>query len=75
MTTKVITLEFVAPTLLAMFWFDEHAALVFQKFAHETQKNSDLQNEIERQRVELGQRFHDLNHIRLPRRAYMTKCG
>src|SRR6478736_3797568 len=23
----------------------------------------------------LGQRFHDLNHIRLPRRAYMTKCG
>jgi hypothetical protein len=23
----------------------------------------------------LGQRFHDLNHIRLPRRACMTKCG
>ena len=24
---------------------------------------------------ELGQRFHGLNHIRLPRRACMTKCG
>ena len=24
---------------------------------------------------DLGQRFHDLNHIRLPRRACMTKCG
>jgi len=23
----------------------------------------------------LGQRFHDLNHIRLPRQACMTKCG
>jgi hypothetical protein len=23
----------------------------------------------------LGQRFDDLNHIRLPRRACMTKCG
>jgi|ERR1700737_3537495 hypothetical protein len=23
----------------------------------------------------LGQRFHGLNHIRLPRRACMTKCG
>jgi hypothetical protein len=28
-----------------------------------------------RVRVGLGQRFHDLNHIRLPRRACMTKCG
>src|SRR6476660_2957038 len=71
-----ITVLFFAFALgWGLFWFDEHAALVFQKFAHETQKNSDLQNEIERQRVELGQRFHDLNHIRLPRRAYMTKCG
>ena len=26
-------------------------------------------------KARLGQRFHDLNHIRLPRRAYMTKCG
>jgi hypothetical protein len=25
--------------------------------------------------VDLGQRFHDLNHIRLPRQACMTKCG
>src|SRR5216684_2409899 len=25
--------------------------------------------------TQLGQRFHDLNHIRLPRRACMTKCG
>jgi hypothetical protein len=40
---------------VGLFWFEEHAALVFQKFAHETQRSTDFQTEIERQGVEIIQ--------------------
>jgi hypothetical protein len=52
-----------------LFWFDEHAALVFQKFAHETQKNSDLQHEIENQRVELVQLSAHISCLSVAARA------
>lgn len=65
-----ITVLFFAFALgWGLFWFDEHAALVFQKFAHETQKNSDLQNEIERQRVELVQLSAHINCLSVAARA------
>ena len=38
-----------------LFWFDEHASLIFQKFAHETQRTVKLQSEITQQRVEIVQ--------------------
>jgi hypothetical protein len=52
-----------------LFWFDEHPALVFQKFAHETQKNSELQNEIDRQRIELVQLSAHLSCLSVAARA------
>jgi hypothetical protein len=52
-----------------LFWFDEHAALVFQKFAHETQKSSELQSEIERQRVELVQLSAHISCLSVAARA------
>jgi hypothetical protein len=52
-----------------LFWFDEHAALVFQKFAHETQKSSELQSEIERQGVELIQLSAHISCLSVAARA------
>jgi putative methionine-R-sulfoxide reductase with GAF domain len=52
-----------------LFWFDEHAALIFQKFAHETQKTSELQNEIDRQRVEVVQLSAHINCLSVAARA------
>ena len=52
---QIAVLAFALLLGCGLFWFDEHPALIFQKFALETQKTSELQNEIERQRVEIIQ--------------------
>jgi putative methionine-R-sulfoxide reductase with GAF domain len=54
---------------VGLFWFEEHAALVFQKFAHETQRSTDLQNEIDKQRVELIQLSAHINCLSVAARA------
>jgi hypothetical protein len=52
-----------------LFWFDEHAALVFQKFAQETQKSSEFEGEIERQRVEVIQLSAHISCLSVAARA------
>jgi hypothetical protein len=54
---------------VGLFWFDEHPALIFQKFALETQKSSKLQAEIDRQRVELIQLSSHINCLGVAARA------
>jgi membrane protein insertase Oxa1/YidC/SpoIIIJ len=52
---QITVLSFGFALGLGLFWFEEHAALVFQKFAHETQRSTQLQTEIDKQRVEIVQ--------------------
>jgi hypothetical protein len=52
-----------------LFWFDEHAALVFQKFAHETQKTEELEGEIERQKIEIIQLSAHISCLSVAARA------
>jgi hypothetical protein len=52
-----------------LFWFDEHAALVFQKFARETQKSSELESEIDRQRIEVVQLSAHISCLSVAARA------
>jgi hypothetical protein len=54
---------------VGLFWFDEHPALIFQKFALETQRSSELQGEIDRQRVELIQLSSHINCLGVAARA------
>jgi putative methionine-R-sulfoxide reductase with GAF domain len=54
---------------VGLFWFDEHPALIFQKFAMETQRSSELQGEIDRQRVELIQLSSHINCLGVAARA------
>ena len=52
-----------------LFWFDEHAALVFQKFAQETQRSSEFEGEIERQKVEIIQLSAHISCLSVAARA------
>jgi plasmid maintenance system killer protein len=52
-----------------LFYFEEHVALAFQKFAHETQRTADLQTEIDRQRVEVIQLSAHINCLSVAARA------
>lgn len=52
-----------------LFAFEEHAALVFQKFAIEAQKTSKLQNEIERQGIEIVQLSAHISCLSVAARA------
>jgi hypothetical protein len=54
---------------LGLFWFDENAALVFQKFAHEVQHTAELQAEIDKQRVEFIQLSAHINCLSVAARA------
>ena len=54
---------------LGLFWFEEHAALVFQKFAHETQRSTQLQTEIDKQRVEIVQLSAHISCLSVAARA------
>lgn len=54
---------------VGLFWFDENASLVFQKFAKETQHSTDLQSTIERQGVELAQLSAHINCLSVAARA------
>ncbi|MGX1363677.1 GAF domain-containing protein [Bradyrhizobium elkanii] len=54
---------------VGLFWFDENASLVFQKFAHETMHSASLQEELERQRTALTQLSAHINCLSVAARA------
>lgn len=66
---QICTLFFGLVLGVGLFWFDENAALVFQKFAHETLHSANLQGEIEKQRVELTQLSAHINFLSVAARA------
>lgn len=66
---QICTLFFGLLLGVGLFWFDENASLVFQKFAKETQHSADLQATIDRQGVELGQLSAHINCLSVAARA------
>lgn len=66
---QICTLVFGFALGVGLFWFDEHAALIFQKFAHEVQHAAQLQAEIDKQRVEFVQLSAHINCLGVAARA------
>ncbi|TYL87787.1 hypothetical protein [Bradyrhizobium cytisi] len=66
---QITTLGFGLLLGVGLFWFDESAALVFQKFAHETMHSAVLQGDIDKQRTELTQLSAHINCLSVAARA------
>jgi len=66
---QVVLLVFGFALGCGLFLFDEHASLIFQKFAQETQKTSELESEIERQRLEVIQLSAHISCLSVAARA------
>ncbi|QQO21862.1 hypothetical protein JJB98_18940 [Bradyrhizobium diazoefficiens] len=66
---QICTLLFGLLLGVGLFWFDENAALVFQKFADETKHSAGLQSEIDKQRAEVTQLSAHINCLNIAARA------